>query len=168
MDFSDHDEACDTDFMLTQRASYSTEAPQTKLAKLYTRFTLSPEDVGSFNPQFMLSPLRAVAAIFIAAEINTFFSTGETLLGRMTGGVVESLREGQAAAIRWHIATATPMWTLGFCQIFLKRLRHGQWAWVHRASGRIMLLLWFFGAGPTAAYLGLFCASKPAKVQKLG
>jgi len=92
---------------------------------------------------------------FVAIQLGTYALTGDSFFGTITGGVVESLRLSTGVPMTWHMMTGSAMWTLGFVQVMLKNLRHGSWAWVHRLSGVILLLLWFLVVGPTAAWLSL-------------
>ncbi|CAE8599111.1 unnamed protein product [Polarella glacialis] len=92
---------------------------------------------------------------FVAIQLGTYALTGDSFFGTITGGVVESLRLSTGVPMTWHMMTGSAMWTLGFVQIMLKNLRHGSLAWVHRLSGVMLLLLWFFVVGPTAAWLSL-------------
>uniref|UniRef100_A0A7S1WRA7 Uncharacterized protein n=1 Tax=Alexandrium catenella TaxID=2925 RepID=A0A7S1WRA7_ALECA len=92
---------------------------------------------------------------FIAVQLSFVAMTGDGFFGNLTGGVVESLRLTTGTSMTWHVFSGSALWSLAFVQIFLRQLRRGPLAWVHRASGRLYLLLWCFIVGPTSAYLSL-------------
>jgi len=103
----------------------------------------------------------SIAFGWMCAEFGTWATTGESFFGTLTGGVVESIREVQGLSIRWHMATGAIFWGLCFIQIFLKWLRKGELAWIHRRCGQAALIFWFLVVGPTAAYLSLYCSPGP-------
>eukprot|EP00930_Biecheleria_cincta_P039566 TRINITY_DN27192_c0_g1_i1.p1 TRINITY_DN27192_c0_g1~~TRINITY_DN27192_c0_g1_i1.p1 ORF type:complete len:357 (-),score=32.01 TRINITY_DN27192_c0_g1_i1:27-1097(-) len=103
-----------------------------------------------------------MALIFVSLESIAWILTGDGFFGNLTGGVVESLRLDTAVPMWRHMLSGSLMWALGAFQCLGKSFRHGQLAWLHRMSGRLLLLLWFFIVGPTAAYLSLFCGTGPS------
>lgn len=78
---------------------------------------------------------------------------------------MESLRLPTRIPMLRHMLLGSAMWLLGAMQFFGKRFRQGQLAWVHRFSGRLFLLTWVFGVGPTAMYLSLFVGTGEQNAQ---
>jgi len=107
-----------------------------------------------------------VYAVGIALlQVLCIATTGDGFFGHLTGGVVESFHLPTGTKMTWHALSGTVMWTLAMVQICFRRLRIGPLAWVHRSSGKLMLILWFLVCGPTAAYLSLFVGVGKANAQ---
>lgn len=93
--------------------------------------------------------------VWMLFELLSYVLAGDSFFGILTGGVVETLKKSQGRMMTWHMFAGAVMWGLCCFQVLGKKFRHGPLAILHRMSGRIMLLLWFFIVGPSAAYLSL-------------
>jgi len=106
-------------------------------------------------------PFWAFTAVWVSAALGTWIISGDTLLGRLTGGVVESVPLAKdhhmGLSIQGHIIGGSLLWFLGFVQVMGKWMRRDpRYAGWHRLSGRVFLLLFAFVVGPSAFHLSLF------------
>jgi len=124
------------------------------------------EVLNSFDGHFLNYWLYWLAVcFFVVLQLLCFAGLGDSFFGVVTGGVVQSLSLSTGVAMTWHMCCGSVMWFLGFVQVFCGELRKGRLAWIHRASGRLLLVLWFIVVGPTAAYLSLYVGIGRARAQ---